>query len=126
MKLFKTQLFEHEEFMRVMVIPTTPLENTMLQELKYKLINEDELMSNFHPEKLGERIALKYMRALGFKNPIFNGVNSRLSYELDGVEYNLTATPSDLHVLIAVYRMLGKHRKVARIKKELKQLNAMY
>lgn len=126
MKLFKTQLFEHEEFKRIVCIPTTKWEYTILQELKYKIIDEDEIMSNFHPERLGKKVALKYMKALGFENPVFHGNDSRLTYEVDGVTYDLTATPSNIHVLIAGYRMLGKHRKVARIIKDLKRLNAMY
>lgn len=126
MKLFKTQLFEYEEFKRIICIPTTKWEHTMLQELKYKLIDEDEIMCNFYPERLGERTSIKYMKALGFENPVFHGNDSRLTYEVDGVTCDLTATPSDIHVLIAGYRMLGKHRKVARIKRELKRLNAMY
>ena len=36
--------------------------------------------------------------------------------------YRITATPSNIECLIAGYRLLGKHRKVARILKKIKAL----
>lgn len=63
------------------------------------------------------------MKALGYTSVYYNGPNKRLTQEFEGEEYTITAIPSDLKVIIAGYRLLGKHRKVAQIMKDVKRVD---
>ena len=128
MRLKVIQRFKDEEFGIVTAVPTNETEKLMLRALKYELIDRDEAFCNWHPERLGKKLALKYAKALGYQNPVFNGEDNYLTDEVCGGEFDfeITATPSNLMVVMAGYRMLGKYRKVAQIKKELKRLNVAF
>ena len=126
MRLKTVQRFEDEMFNIVMAIPSNETERLMLRAIKYEIIDRDEAFCNWHPERLGADMAVSYAKALGYKNPIFNGEDNYLTEEFCGgeIDFEITATPSNLMVLIAGYRMMGKHRKVAQILKEARRLNA--
>lgn len=63
------------------------------------------------------------MKALGFTSVQYNGKDKRLTQIFEGEEYDITATPSNLKVIIAGYRLLGKHRKVAKILRDIKRVD---
>lgn len=118
-----TKYFENVDFGKLVAVPSNKLEQGFLQALKYNLIDPDELLCDWHPEWLGEELSLDYMKALGFTSVKFNGDNNRLTQIFEGEEYDITATPSNLKVIIAGYRMLGKHRKVTKILKDVKRVD---
>lgn len=126
MRLKTVQRFVDEDFNIVMGVPSNEMERLMLRALKYELIDRDEVFCNWHPERLGDKMAVSYAKALGYKNPKFNGEDNYLTEEYCNGEigFEITATPSNLMTIIAGYRMMGKHRKVARILKEARRLNA--
>lgn len=113
----------NDGYQTLIAVPSTKLEQKILKVFKYDLIDENELLCDWHPEWLGEENALKYMRALGYTSVYYNGPGARLTQEFEGEEYVITATPSNLKVIIAGYRLLGKHRKVAQILKDLKRVD---
>lgn len=108
---------------KLVAIPSNKLEHAFLNVLKYDLIDPEELLCDWHPEWLGEELSLDYMKALGYTSVYYNGKDNRLTQEFEGEEYMITATPSNLKVIIAGYRMLGKYRKVAKILKDIKRLD---
>lgn len=105
----------------LVAIPSNIVEQRFLEILKYDLIDPEELLCDWHPEWLGEELSLDYMKALGFTSVKFNGKDNRLTQIFEGEEYDITATPSNLKVIIAGYRLLGKHRKVAKILRDIKR-----
>lgn len=107
----------------LVAIPSNILEQRFLEILKYDLIDPEELLCDWHPEWLGEELSLDYMKALGFTSVKFNGKDNRLTQIFEGEEYDITATPSNLKVIIAGYRMLGKYRKVAQILRDIKRVD---
>ena len=126
MRLKTVQRFEDEMFNIIMAVPTNETERLLLRALKYELIDRDEAFCNWHPERLGKKMAVNYAKALGYKNPVFNGEDNYLTEEFANgeISFEITATPSNLMTIIAGYRMMGKHRKVAQILKEARRLNA--
>lgn len=126
MRLKTVQRFEDEMFNIIMGVPSNEMERLMLRALKYELIDRDEVFCSWHPERLGADMAVSYAKALGYKNPKFNGEDNYLTEEYCNGEigFEITATPSNLMTIIAGYRMMGKHRKVAQILKEARRLNA--
>ena len=111
-------------FDRLYAVPSNRLEKRLLEIFKYELINDDEeSLCNWHPEWLGRELSLDYMKALGYTSVYYNGPNKRLTQEFEGEEYTITAIPSDLKVIIVGYRLLGKHRKVAQIMKDVKRVD---
>ena len=123
MKLLYCQRFEDEAFKSWIAKPTSNLERDALKILKYNCINEDEMLCNWHPEELGPDLALDLADALGYSNVIYNGPDEYMSVENDPEygNYYITATPTNVECIIAGYRIMGKHRKVARILKECKR-----
>lgn len=121
MKLIN-KTFEGNGYISKVAIPTTRMERSMLAALKYELSDHSGLC-DWHPEWLGESLAIRYANALGYSKVVFNYEDEFMDYaDNDGDIWQLTATPSNLECLIAGYRMLGKHRKVARILKKIKSL----
>lgn len=122
MKLIKRQ-FEGNDYTSVVGVPTTKLEARMLQNLKYCIISDEAELCNWHPEWLGEDLAVWYANQLGYSNVDFIDTEEYMEYyDQDGDNYKITATPSNLECIIAGYRMIGRHRKVAMILKKIKQL----
>lgn len=118
-----TKYFENVDFGKLVAVPSNKLEQGFLQALKYNLIDPDELLCDWHPEWLGRELSLDYMKALGFTSVQYNGEDARMTQIFEGEEYDIVATPSNLKVIIAGYRMLGKHRKVAQIMKDVKRVD---
>lgn len=122
MKLVKRQ-FEGNDYASVVGVPTTKLEARMLRNLKYGIISDEAELCNWHPEWLGEDLAVWYANQLGYSNVDFIDTEEYMEYyDQDGDNYKITATPSNLECIIAGYRMIGRHRKVAMILKKIKQL----
>lgn len=122
MKLVKRQ-FEECAYQSIIAVPTTKLEARMLQNLKYGIISDKTELCNWHPERLGEDLAVWYANQLGYSNVDFIDTEEYMEYDdQDGNTYKITATPSNLECIIAGYRMIGRHRKVAQILKKIKQL----
>lgn len=122
MKLVKRQ-FEGNDYASVVGVPTTKLEARMLRNLKYGIISNKAELCNWHPELLGEDLAIWYANQLGYSNVSFFDTEEYMEYDdQDGDTYKITATPSNLECIIAGYRMIGRHRKVAMILKKIKQL----
>lgn len=122
MKLIKRQ-FEENAYVSTIAVPTTKLEARMLQNLKYGIISDEAELCNWHPEWLGEDLAVWYANQLGYSNVDFIDTEEYMEYyDQDGDNYKITATPSNLECIIAGYRMIGRHRKVAMILKKIKQL----
>lgn len=122
MKLIKRQ-FEECAYQSIIAVPTTKLEARMLQNLKYGIISDEAELCNWHPEWLGEDLAVWYANQLGYSNVDFIDTEEYMEYyDQDGDNYKITATPSNLECIIAGYRMIGRHRKVAMILKKIKQL----
>lgn len=120
MKLVKRQ-FEGNDYASVVRVPTTKLEARMLWNLKYGIISNKAELCNWHPELLGEDLAIWYANQLGYSNVSFFDTEEYMEYNA-GDTYKITATPSNLECIIAGYRMIGRHRKVAQILKKIKQL----
>lgn len=122
MKLVKRQ-FDENAYVSAVAVPTTKLEARMLQNLKYGIISDKAEICNWHPEWLGEDLAVWYANQLGYSNVDFIDTEEYMEYtNQDGDNYKITATPSNLECIIAGYRMIGRHRKVAQILKKIKQL----
>lgn len=124
MKFTKVQ-FEECAYQSLIAVPTNKLEQEMLQCFKYDLFdNEDNSMSPWHMERVGdERETIMLANALGWNNVSYNGdVLYPESYE-EGFGWNyITAIPSNAEAIIAGYRLLGKHRKVAMLLKKIKKI----
>lgn len=123
MKLVKRQ-FEGNGYVSTVVIPTTKVERGLLQRFKYDLISDKLELCNWHPEWLGKSLAIEYANALGHSFVEFNGTEDYMDVYDDPEwgNYRITATPSNIECLIAGYRPLGRHRKVAQILKKIKAL----
>ena len=120
----KKERFESNAYFSSVAVPTTKVECGMLQKLKYNLISDKLEICNWHPEWLNLPLAVEYANALGHSNVIFNGTEDYMDVENDPQwgNYRITATPSNIETLIAGYRLMGRHRKVARILKKIKAL----
>ena len=116
--------YEGNAYISTVAIPTTKVEYGMLQKLKYNLISDKLEICNWHPEWLNLPLAVEYANALGHSQVIFNGTEDYMNVENDPQwgNYRVTATPSNLETLIAGYRLMGRHRKVAQILKKIKSL----
>lgn len=122
MKFIKRQ-FEENAYASTIAVPTTKLEARMLQNLKYGIISDKAELCNWHPEWLGEDLAVWYANQLGYSNVDFIDTEEYMEYyDQDGDNYKITATPSNIETIIAGYRMIGRHRKVAMILKKIKSL----
>ena len=121
MKFRKVQ-FEGNGYVSTVVIPTTKVERGLLQRFKYNLISEEPEICNWHPEWLGENLAIEYANALGHSWVDFYDTDEYMVVVDPEGTYAITATPSNLETLIAGYRLLGRHRKVAQILKKIKSL----
>ncbi len=124
MKFIKRQ-FEECAYQSIIAVPTNKLEQEMLQALKYNLFDpEDNSMSPWHIEKVGgERKTIMLANALGWNNVSYNGDDLYPETYEEGFGWNyITAIPSNAEAIIAGYRLLGKHRKVAMLLKKIKQL----
>ena len=116
--------YEGNAYISTVAIPTTKVEYGMLQKLKYNLISDKLEICNWHPEWLNLPLAVEYANALGHSQVIFNGTEDYMDVENDPQwgNYRVTAMPSNLETLIAGYRLMGRHRKVAQILKKIKSL----
>ena len=116
--------YEGNAYISTVAIPTTKVEYGMLQKLKYNLISDKLEICNWHPEWLNLPLAIEYANALGHSQVIFNGTEDYMDVENDPQwgNYRVTATPSNIETLIAGYRLMGRHRKVAQILKKIKSL----
>ena len=124
MKFVKRQ-FEECAFTTLIAVPTTKLEQKMLKALKYDLFDpEDSSMSPWHIERVGgERETIMLANALGWSNVTYNGDDEYPDTYEDGFGWTyITAIPSNIETILAGYRLLGKHRKVAMILKKIKSL----
>lgn len=124
MKFIKVQ---HEGYADVstIAIPTNRLEHEMLQTLKYDLFDpEDQSMSPWHMEQIGgEYETIMLANALGWSNVAYNGDDLYPEYRDEEGNCNyITAIPSNIETILAGYRLLGRHRKVAQILKKIKAL----
>ena len=116
--------YEGNAYISTVAVPTTKLEAQMLQWLKYDLISDKPELCNWHPEWLGAELAVEYANALGHSNVTFIDTEEYMEVNNDPKwgDYKITATPSNLECLIAGYRSLGRHRKVAMILKKIKAM----
>lgn len=123
MKLINAH-YEGNAYISTVAVPTTRMEKSMLQALKYEIISDKPELCNWHPELLGEDLAVEYANALGHSNVEYNGSDDYMDVYDDPNwgNYRVTATPSNLECMIAGYRLLGRHRKVAMILKKIKAL----
>lgn len=124
MKFTKVQ-FEECVYQSLIAVPTNKLEQEMLQCLKYDLFdNEDNSMSPWHMERVGdERETIMLANALGWNNVSYNGDDLYPESYEEGFGWNyITAIPSNAETIIAGYRLLGKHRKVAMLLKKIKKI----
>ena len=123
MKLVKVQ-FEGNGYVSTVAKATTGLERELLQRFKYDLISDKLELCNWHPEWLGESLAIEYANALGHSFVEFNSTEDYMDVYDDPEwgNYRVTATPSNIETLIAGYRLMGRHRKVAMILKKIKAL----
>lgn len=123
MKIINTR-YEGNDYVSAVAIPTTKLEARMLHNLKYGIISDKAELCNWHPEWLNLPLAVEYANALGHSNVIFNGTEDYMDVENDPKwgNYRVTAIPSNLECLIAGYRLMGRHRKVAMILKKIKAM----
>jgi hypothetical protein len=110
----KIKVTKFDNFNNVRTVVTTKLEANMLKTLKTDLYEDGTWLSQWHPEKLGEERAVAYATALGHSGVKYNGIDNYMSTKL----YNIVEAPTDLEVIIAGYRMLGRYRKVSRILRE--------
>ena len=120
----KKERFETNAYFSSVAVPTTKLEARMLQNLKYGIISDKAELCNWHPERLGKDLAVWYANTLGYSNVDFinNEEYMEVTNDPEYGNYKITATPSNLECIIAGYRMIGRHRKVAMILKKIKQL----
>ena len=120
----KKERFDSNAYFSSVAIPTTKVERDLLQLFKYSLISDKPEIYNWHPEWLGAELAVEYANALGHNSVEFNGVDDYMDVYNDPKwgDYRVTATPSNIECLIAGYRILGRHRKVAMILKKVKAL----
>lgn len=125
---FRRVQFEGNSYVSTVVIPTTKVERGLLQRFKYNLISDKLELCNWHPEWLGESLAIQYANALGHSFVEFNGEDDYMDVYNDPEygNYRITATPSNLECIIAGYRLLGRHRKVAQILKKIKAMGIEY
>ena len=116
--------YEGNAYISTVAVPTTKVEREMLQALKYDLISDKAEICNWHPEWLGATLAVEYANALGHNSVEFNGTEDYMDVIDDPKwgNYRVTATPSNLECLIASYRLMGRHRKVAQILRKIKSL----
>lgn len=124
MKFVKVQ-FENYANTSLVATPSNKLEQGMLQVLKYGLFDpEDNSMSPWHMERLGgEQKVVAYANALGWNNVSYNGDDEYPEYyDEEGNCNYITAIPSNTATILAGYRLLGKHRKVAMLLKKIKSL----
>ena len=124
MKFTKVQ-FEECAYQSLIAVPTNKLEQEMLQCFKYDLFdNEDNSMSPWHMERVGdERETIMLANALGWNNVSYNGDDLYPESYEEGFGWNyITAIPSNVETIIAGYRLLGKHRKVAMLLKKIKKI----
>lgn len=124
MKFTKVQ-FDENAYVSIIAKATTALEHRMLQCLKYDLFDpNDNSMSPWHMERIGgEYETVKLANALGWSNVSYNGDDLYPECkDKDGNCNYITAVPSNLATIIAGYRLLGRHRKVAMILKKIKAL----
>lgn len=123
MKLINAH-YEGNAYISTVAVPTTRMEKSMLQALKYEIISDKPELCNWHPELLGEDLAVEYANALGHSNVEYNGSDDYMDVYDDPNwgNYRVTTTPSNLECMIAGYRLLGRHRKVAMILKKIKAL----
>lgn len=112
---------KEDNFVSAVAIATTKFEKGVLKDLKYDLIDKDATyVNNWHPEESLVCHPMDLADTLGYRNVFYDG--SRMVS--DDPEYGyaeLSWTPTNLAILIAGYRLAGKHRKVARILKECKR-----
>lgn len=128
MKLVKRQ-FEENSYVSTIAVPTTKLERKMLKCLKYDLFDpEDQSMSPWHMERIGdEHKTIKLANALGWSNVSYNGDDLYPEYRDEEGNYNyITAIPSNIETILAGYRLLGRHRKVAMILKKIEKLGIQW
>lgn len=120
----KKERFETNAYFSSVAVPTTKLEARMLQNLKYGIISDKAELCNWHPEWLCKDLAVWYANTLGYSNVDFinNEEYMEVTNDPEYGNYKITATPSNLECIIAGYRMIGRHRKVAMILKKIKQL----
>lgn len=70
-----------------------------------------------------ERETIMLANALGWSNVSYNGDDLYPETYEEGFGWNyITAVPSNIETIIAGYRLLGRHRKVAMILKKIKAL----
>lgn len=128
MKLIKRQ-FEENSYVSTFAVPTTKLERKMLKCLKYDLFDpEDQSMSLWHMERIGgERETIMLANALGWSNVSYNGDDLYPEYRDEEGNCNyITAIPSNIETILAGYRLLGRHRKVAMILKKIEKLGIQW
>ena len=127
MKLVKRQ-FEENAYVSTIAVPTTKLEHEMLQSLKYNLFDpEDNSMSPWHMERIGgERETIMLANALCWSNVAYNGDDLYPEYLEEGNCNYITAIPSNIETILAGYRLLGRHRKVAMILKKIEKLGIQW
>lgn len=117
--------FEDCAYVSTVATASNALEQEMLQCLKYDLFDpEDNSMSPWHMERIGsEGKTIALANALGWSNVSYNGDDLYPEYQDEDGNLNyITAVPSNTATIIAGYRLLGKHRKVAMILKKIKAL----
>ena len=128
MKFIKVQ-HEGNDYVSTIAKATTKLEREMLQALKYNLFDpEDNSMSPWHMERIGgERETIMLANALGWSNVSYNGDDLYPEYRDEEGNCNyITAIPSNIETILAGYRLLGRHRKVAMILKKIEKLGIQW
>lgn len=129
MKFVIVPWWQNEDYLVVRAIPTTKVERNSLEILKYDIQDD---YGYWEPQKLGFELGTKYLNALGYPNLTFWGEDGPIECRFDPREpegyqsYDVTAAPRDVEVMVAGYRLLGRHRKVARILKEVKRKNKVF
>jgi hypothetical protein len=125
MKLYLKQRYSEEVFESILAKGTTKAERWALKILKNDLFEEDGF---FNPALLGENLCVKYAKALGYNIPEdydFDPNHGGLSWwedgEFAGWRY-FNCIPSNTEVLEAFYKMSGRYRKVARLRKEVERI----
>lgn len=127
MKLYLQQRIQEEVFESVIAKGTTKHERWALQALKYDLFEENGW--TFNPALLGEKLCVRYAKALGYNIPDeydFDPEHGGLSWWEDDPEYPgwqyFNCIPSNVEVLEAFYKMAGRYRKLARFRKEVERI----
>ena len=126
MKLYLKQRYEEEAFESLLCKGTTKSERWALKVLKNDLFDDD---GYFNPALLGENLCVKYAKALGYDIPAnydFDPDHGGLSWWEDHPEYPgwqyFNCIPSNVEVLEAFYKMTGRYRKLAILRKEVARL----